>query len=267
MNFENSLLTAAILGLIEGLTEFIPVSSTGHLILTGHALGFTGAKADTFEIFIQLGAILAVVVLYLPRFLALLDFRSAAPFSGWHGLGRLALACAPAFVLGALFHELIKARLFAPFPVALALAAGGLLLIWIERRNAAPQVFSIEQLTPLACFLIGCFQCLSLWPGFSRSGSTIVGAMLLGAERRTAAEFSFFVAVPVMCAAVGYDLLKSLHLFSAADLPVLATGFAVSFVTAILAIKFFIAVLNRFTLAPFGYYRLLLAALVLYILR
>lgn len=259
---------AVIMGLVEGLTEFLPVSSTGHLILAGHALDFTGAKADTFEIAIQLGAILSVVVLYHERFLGLLKTDPARPFSGPRGIWLLFLTSLPALGLGFLAHKAIKAHLFGPRTVALALLVGAVLMFVVEARAARLKrplkrpVDSLDALTPGLALGIGLFQCLALWPGFSRSGATIMGGMLLNTGRKTAAEYSFLAAVPVMCAAVGYDLLKNGHLFASGDLVFLAVGFAVSFVSGWAAVKGFIGLLSRFTLRPFAWYRLALAPLV-----
>lgn len=263
------ILKAVLLGIVEGLTEFIPVSSTGHLILFGRAIGFEGALADSFDIFIQLGAILAALVLYFPRFTGLLDLRNSwrnpdKKFRGWDGIFSLFLACLPAFVAGALLHGFIKEYLFSPVPVAIALIVGGLALIWLENRQPArARQSELTEIRPLQCLGVGVFQCLALWPGMSRSGATIIGGMLLGLQRRTAAEFSFIVAVPVMFAAVSYDLLKSVKLLSPSELPVFAVGFVVSFIVALLAIRFFIALLDRLTLKPFGWYRVALGIAVL----
>lgn len=259
---------AISLGLLEGLTEFIPVSSTGHMILLGDAIGFEGERAQAFQVFIQLGAILAVVWLYSARFLALLPWRQASGqsggFSGWAGVLKLALGCLPAFVAGFLWHDFIKTNLFSSELVAYALIVGGLVMILVDRPGQKKQIESVEQLSFWTCLGIGIFQCFALWPGMSRSGSTIIGGLLLGCHRKVAAEYSFLVAVPVMCAAVAYDLYKSMGILSANDLQIFAIGFLVAFVTAIFAVKFFIAVLNRVTLAPFGYYRILLGVLVLW---
>lgn len=261
----SELFVIILLGIVEGLTEFIPVSSTGHLILVGDALGFKGERAGAFDVFIQLGAILAVVVLYRKRFLSLLDFSAPerSGFRGQTGLLKLAAAVAPALVVGVIAHSYIKEHLFNSITVAAALIAGGLVLIWIEKRNVLPRVAVIEEIPLRTCFLIGLFQCISLWPGISRSGSTIVGGMLLGLNRVAAAEFSFLVAVPVMFAATGYDLLKSLEFLSVADLFPFALGFVVAFISALLAISFFMQLLKRCTLAPFGIYRIILGLFVL----
>ncbi len=262
------ILPAVWLGIVEGLTEFLPVSSTGHLILAGNLLGIEGPKAQTFEVMIQLGAILAVVVLYFPRFLGLLRPQPGTRFSGLRGLWLLFLTSLPASVAGLLFHSIIKQYLFTPFTVGLALAVGAVFILWVEHRTKASQqtgrIASLDDVTPRLALGIGVFQCLALWPGFSRSAATIMGGMLLGARRPLAAEYSFIAAVPIMFAATGYDLLKSHSLFSAADLPFLITGFVVSFLSAWVAIKTFIALVGRITFRPFAWYRLVLAPVVLY---
>jgi undecaprenyl-diphosphatase len=259
---------AVVMGLVEGLTEFLPVSSTGHLILAGHALDFIGAKADTFEIAIQLGAILAVVVIYFDRFLGLVKPDPARSFSGVRGLWLLILTSLPALGIGFLLHHAIKTHLFGPRTVALALFGGALMMFVVEARAARLKrplkrlVDSLDAMTPRLALGIGFFQCLALWPGFSRSGATIMGGMLLGVDRKTAAEYSFLAAVPVMCAAVGYDMLKNWRLFDTSDMVFLSIGFAVSFVSGWAAVRGFISLLSRFTLRPFAWYRLALAPLV-----
>ncbi|WP_432736397.1 undecaprenyl-diphosphate phosphatase [Maridesulfovibrio sp. FT414] len=259
-----SLFTAAILGIVEGLTEFLPVSSTGHLIITGHLLGFTGEKAASFEVAIQLGAILAVVVLYWARFWGLLFPVPGQLFSGFRGLYMLFLTSLPASLLGLLAHGFIKEHLFNPHTVAWALGVGAIMILIVERKEKNPHCLTIDEITPKLALGIGCFQCLALWPGFSRSAATIMGGMLLGAQRKVAAEYSFIAAVPIMFAATGYDMLKSYQLFSTADIPFLAVGFIVSFVSAWAAVKGFIYLLGKLTLRPFAYYRLALAPLVLF---
>lgn len=257
---------ALLMGLVEGLTEFLPVSSTGHLILAGHLFGFTGPKAESFEIAIQLGAILSVVVLYRERFTGLLKSDPARTFSGTRGVLLLFLTSLPALILGFLTHRAIKEHLFGPRTVALAFVVGALMMFAIEtlaaRRSRVRRVGGLDSLSPGLALGIGCFQCLALWPGFSRSGATIMGGMLLNVDRRTAAEYSFLAAVPIMCAAVGYDLLKSWQLFEPGDLAFLAVGFIVSFFSAIVAVKGFISLVSRMTLLPFALYRLALAPLI-----
>ncbi|WP_338666828.1 undecaprenyl-diphosphate phosphatase [Pseudodesulfovibrio methanolicus] len=254
---------AIILGIVEGLTEFLPISSTGHLIIAGHLLDFTGPKADTFEIVIQLGAILAVVVLYWDRFVGLVFPDKERKFSGVYGLWLLFLTSLPASVLGLLTHHYIKEYLFSPFTVAVALAVGAVLIFVVEAKDFEKTTLTLDEITPKTAFGIGLFQCLALWPGFSRSASTIMGGMLLGAKRTVAAEYSFIAAVPIMFAATGYDFLKNYALFETGDLIFLLIGFVVSFIAAWLAVKGFIVLLGRLTLRPFAVYRILLAALIL----
>jgi undecaprenyl-diphosphatase len=262
---------AILIGLLEGLTEFIPVSSTGHMIIAGHLLGFTGERADAFEVFIQLGAILAVAFLYRERFLGLIPGRSpagsaAAPrfadrrFAGVRGLILLAVTTAPALVAGKLFHHAIKERLFSPLTVAIGLAVGGIGLILIETFKPRPRVTRLDEIGMREAVWVGLFQCLSLWPGMSRAGSTIIGGMLAGADRKTTAEYSFLAAVPIMIAATGYDLYKSRAFLHASDAPLFALGFLVALVSAWFAVRFFIGFLGKHTLKGFGWYRLALAA-------
>ena len=257
-------LNAIILGIVEGLTEFLPVSSTGHLIIAGHLLGFTGPKAETFEIVIQLGAILAVVAMYLPTFWGLVRPTGRA-FGGLRGLWLLFLTSVPASLLGLFAHSAIKEHLFSPVTVAFALIIGALAILLVERLKIRKNVGDLDEMTPALALGVGCFQCLALWPGFSRSAATIMGGMILGVDRRVAAEYSFIAAVPIMFAATGYDLLKSWRIFGPDNFLVLAVGFAVSFVSAWAAVKVFIALLSRMTLRPFAWYRLALAPVVLWI--
>jgi undecaprenyl-diphosphatase len=274
------LLQALVLGLVEGITEFLPVSSTGHLIVAGHLLGFEGDKANTFDVFIQLGAILAVVFLYRERFFRLLSierterrkFSAPGPilsggFAGLNGIFLLGLTTLPALVFGFLAHSYIKKHLFNPTTVAIGLAAGGVAILLIERRLPKPKREGLDSLTAREALAVGFFQCLALWPGVSRSGSTILGGMAIGIERKTAAEYSFLAAVPVMFAATGYDLLKSLSFLSAADIPVFLVGFVVSFISAWVAIKFFIRLLATHTLKPFGWYRIAVAVVILVVME
>jgi undecaprenyl-diphosphatase len=263
-------LTIVLLGIVEGLTEFLPVSSTGHLILAGELLRFVGERAETFEIFIQLGAILAVAVLYRQRFaglvLAGLHGEAVVPAPGERRLTwtHLAVACLPAFVLGFLLHGFIKRELFSSRTVLVGLVLGGIVMIaaeaWSRRRGAAMVARSLDEVTLGQALAIGCAQCLALWPGFSRSGSTISGGLVAGLDRRTAAEFSFVVAVPVMLAATGYDLLTSLALLDGGFVATLALGFAVSFLVAWAAVVGFLRVVQSVSLTPFAVYRFALAA-------
>jgi undecaprenyl-diphosphatase len=263
----DKLASGLVLGLVEGLTEFIPVSSTGHLILAGHLLGFEGEKASTFEIFIQLGAILAVFFLYKERFLGLFPSGAGNGFRGGQGLTLLFLTTLPSLVLGVLAHDFIKQYLFNSKTVAVGLGIGGVAILLIERFLPKVKIRGIDALRWSEALSIGLFQCLALWPGVSRSGATILGGMAVGVERKTAAEYSFIAAVPVMFAAVSYDLYKGLSFLSASDLPLFAVGFAVSFVSAWVTVKTFIRLLGRYTLEPFGWYRIAAALAVLGLLK
>lgn len=258
----HDILSAVILGIVEGLTEFLPVSSTGHLIIVGDLLGLSGPKVATFEVAIQLGAILAVVVLYWDRFWGLLRPKPYVRFAGVRGIVLLGITSLPASLLGLAAHGYIKEHLFSPATVAVALVVGAAAMLLVERRKMRPAYMGLDDMTPALALGIGLFQCLALWPGFSRSAATIMGGMLLGARRGLAAEYSFIAAVPIMFAATGYDLLKNHALFTAADIPFFTTGFVVSFLSAWVAVKVFIGLMGRVTLAPFAWYRLAVAPLV-----
>ncbi len=262
---------AAVLGIVEGITEFIPVSSTGHLILAGHFLGFSGEKAACFDVFIQLGAICAVVFLYYRRFLGLVPVNgfqsySEQGFSGIRGLVLLALTTIPALAVGAVAHKAIKAYLFGPMTVILALAVGGIALIVVERVKPEGNVRTLDELTYKQALTVGCFQILAMWPGVSRSAATIVGGMISGLNRHVAAEYSFLAAVPVMIAATGYDLYKEWQWLEMSDLGFFAVGFIVSFVSAALAVKTFISLVQRWSLAPYAWYRIAVALVVYVVL-
>ncbi|WP_410511262.1 undecaprenyl-diphosphate phosphatase [Paenibacillus sp. BR2-3] len=256
------ILTAIVQGIVEGLTEFLPVSSTGHLILAGKLLGFTGEKADTFEIVIQLGAILAIAVIYWRRILGLLGLMKKADSSGNAKLNliHVILACFPAMALGLILHSFIKTHLFSPYTVLVGLVLGGGFMLFGQKRQPKVQAEGMDQLSYKQALQIGLFQCLSLWPGFSRSGTTIAGGLLVGGSYRAATNFSFLIAIPMMVAASGYELLKSYHTLTAADAGFFATGFIVSFAVALLAVITFLKLLERLKLAPFAYYRFVIAA-------
>ncbi|AUX45797.1 UDP pyrophosphate phosphatase [Sorangium cellulosum] len=261
---------AVLLGVLEGLTEFLPVSSTGHLILLGAWLGHESEAAKTLDIVIQLGAVLAVVVYFRAR---LADTARGMLRRDPESL-RLALALAfaffPAALVGLVFHKAIKAYLFGPGPVAVALIAGGVVMIAVEAaraRRPAPGATRLEDVTLQRAFAIGLAQCFSLWPGASRSMTTIVGGQLSGLSTAAAAEFSFLLAIPTLGAATVFDLAKNGGaLLDAPGGPAaLAVGLAVSFVVALLVIAVFLRYLKRFGLAPFGWYRIALGALVLWL--
>ncbi|KAB2952313.1 undecaprenyl-diphosphate phosphatase [Heliorestis acidaminivorans] len=260
---ENLYLVALILAIVEGFTEFLPVSSTGHLILLGHLLGFDDERAATFEIFIQLGAILSVLFLYKEKFIDMgqLFFKQGLkpPKHGFSVLHLLA-ALIPALLLGYLLHGFIKDHLFSEKTVIIGLVVGALLLLVADRYASKAKVQSFDDISLKQAFSVGLFQCLSLWPGFSRSGATISGGILVGLSPKVAAELSFIVAVPIMFAATGYDLLKSYHFLTMADIPIFALGFVVAFFVAWLSIMWFLRFLENVGLAPFAYYRFILAA-------
>lgn len=252
----------SILGLVEGLTEFLPVSSTGHLILFGHLLGYTGKEADTFEIFIQSGAILAVVVYYFRPFFELLVVPGDASFHSHRGLGMILITTAPMLLAGKLLHPWIKDHM-TPGVVAAGLGVGAVWILVTEHLMQLPERKKLDDITWRTALGIGLFQCLALWPGMSRASSTILGGMMLGLQRKTATEYSFFAAVPALCAACAYDLFSSYDELTAAALPRLAFGFVVAFLAAFCAIRFFVRFVSRHTLAIFGWYRLLLVVVIL----
>ncbi|MGQ0561055.1 MAG: undecaprenyl-diphosphate phosphatase [Gemmatimonadota bacterium] len=256
------LLKAVVMGLVEGATEFIPVSSTGHLILTQAVLDFNGATADTFSIFIQLGAILAVVWLYREKIYGVITASAKHP-EGPVLIVNLAIAFAPAALVGFLTHDWIKSNLFNPLAVAWALLVGGMVILLIEKWDPAVTVEGADYMPWRKALGIGVAQVLSLFPGVSRSGATIMGARSLGLSRRAATEFSFFLAIPVMFAATGYDLIKSRNLLTAADAPVFAVGFAVSFVSALFVVKAFLAYVSQKSFVGFAWYRIIFGALLL----
>jgi undecaprenyl-diphosphatase len=258
---------AVILGIVEGLTEFTPVSSTGHLIVIGYLLGFEGPKAATFEIFIQLGAILAVVFLYKEHFRRMCTLRPTRGFGGRRGIILLGLTTIPALVLGAGAHRFIKAYLFTPASVALGLGLGGVGILMMERFLPRVKTSGLDALKHRDAVVVGLFQCLALWPGMSRSACTIVGGMAVGIERETAAQYSFLAAVPIMLAATVFDLYKTLPILQGSDVPIFGSGFVVSFMAAWIAIKFFLRFLGSHTLKPFGWYRIILALGILWLLE
>jgi undecaprenyl-diphosphatase len=263
-------LTAVLLGIVEGLTEYLPVSSTGHLILAGKLLGAEGPGLDSFEIVIQLGAVLAVVVEYRK----LLAERAAGLFSGRPEsralLVALAIGFLPAAVIGLLFRKTIKAHLFGPLPVAAALLLGGVVMIVVERWRARRRITGLEGLehvTPKRALIIGLGQCISLWPGSSRSMCTIVAGQFAGLSTATAAEFSFLLALPVLGAATLYEGFKARHeLMADVGIANLVIGLVVSFLVAWAVIAMFIRYLQRRGLEAFGYYRILAAVVVLWVL-
>lgn len=255
---------AVIIGIVEGLTEFLPISSTGHMILAGSLLGFEGEKASVFEVFIQLGAILSVFILYRDKFLAMLRPRAINIYSGGLTAMHVLAGIVPVMGIGFLLHKYIKTYLFSPFTVIIGLVAGALLMLVAEKMASRPVTRDVDNMTMKQAFLVGLFQILSLWPGFSRSGSTIAGGLFLGMSRKAAAEFSFIIAVPLMLVACLYDLMKVWGKLSSADLTMFAIGFVVAFITAYISIVWFLRFLNNSTLASFAYYRFIVAGISYY---
>ncbi|MBS2969460.1 undecaprenyl-diphosphate phosphatase [Metabacillus sp. KIGAM252] len=249
-----------IMGFVEGMAEFLPISSTGHLILTGHLLGFEGVRATTFEVFIQFGAILAIAVLYWKRLLSLFNIqpllRKEKKFNALHVL----LGILPALIVGLVFYKQIKS-LFQPEVVVVGLVAGAILMIFAEKKRPEPISTNLDELTYKQAITIGLFQCLAVCPGFSRAGSTISGGLLSKANYKTASEFSFLIAIPLMAGATSLDLVKNWGNLSSADIPLFAAGFITSFIVAIIAVFTFLKVLGKIGLTPFAYYRIVLAVL------
>lgn len=252
-----------LLGLVEGLTEFLPVSSTGHLILAGALLGFRGQGSATFDIVIQLGAILAVVVVYWRRFLdAGLGLLRGEP-GGIAFTRNVALGFLPVLVIGAVAYPIIKAMLESPLVVAIALILGGVAILVIERVAVRHDVHSVEAMGWRTAIGIGIVQCLSMIPGVSRSGATIMGALSMGVDRRTAAEYSFFLAIPVMLAASAKELWEQRHALADNQWTAIGIGFAVSFVVALVVIRWFVTLVSRHGFAPFAWYRIAVGAVAL----
>ena len=257
------LFKALILGIIEGLTEFLPVSSTGHLIVFGDLLNFH-SKGKVFEIAIQLGAVLAVIFEYRSRFAPVITHvgkdRAVNRF-----VLNLIVAFIPAAVVGLIFSKQIKEVLFNPLIVATALVLGGFFILWVEKRQTTrkPKVMSVDDMRPRDALVVGLAQICALVPGTSRSGSTIMGGMLWGLERKVATEFSFFLAVPVMIAATTYDVLKHYDMFTAEDIGLIVVGFVAAFLAGLLAVKALLKFVSSKNYVPFAYYRIVFGGLVL----
>jgi undecaprenyl-diphosphatase len=250
---------ALALGILEGLTEFIPVSSTGHLLLAGHFLGFE-STGKAFEVLIQFGAILAVVAGYFTRLWKILLDLPHDPRARRFVIGVL-VAFLPAAIVGVLLHDFIEGVLFeTPKLICIVLILGGLVLFWVDRWALTPRYHNIMDLPLPVCLGIGLFQCLALIPGTSRSGATIVGAMLLGADKRASAEFSFFLAMPTMLGAFVFDLYKNRDALSSADLPIIATGFIAAFVVAIFVVRTLVDFVSRRGFAVFAWWRVIVGA-------
>ncbi|SKA08063.1 undecaprenyl-diphosphate phosphatase [Consotaella salsifontis] len=245
---------AIVLGLTEGLTEFIPVSSTAHLLLVGRLLGFQ-STAHTFEVLIQFGAILAVLVVYAGKLWQIAVTLPSSPRSRRFTLGVL-VAFLPAAFFGALLHDAIKVLFEAPVVICIALIVGGVILLFIDRMPLRPRHEDVMNYPLTLCLGIGLFQCLAMIPGTSRSGATIVGALFLGADKRSAAEFSFFLAIPTMLGAFVFDLYKSRNALSMDDAGLIAIGFVVAFLSALVVVKTFIGFVGRHGFAFFGWWRI-----------
>jgi len=252
---------AAILGIVEGVTEFLPISSTGHLILVNQFISFDKDFTVLFDIVIQLGAILAVLFYFRKKlwpFTADLA-KNKETMGIWY---KTVIGVLPAIVFGALFAHFIQDKLFNPWVVATTLLLGGVIILWVEKTKRTPKINSVKDLTFKTAFFIGLIQCLSMIPGTSRSGATIIGAMLLGASRSAATEFSFFLAIPTMFAASAYSLLKYKAALGVEQIFILAVGFIVTFVVALWATKFLIGYIQKHDFKFFGYYRIVLGILI-----
>lgn len=266
---------AFVLGLVEGLTEFAPVSSTGHMIIVDDTLLhskelFSQPVANTFKVVIQLGSILAAVIIFKDRFLNMFGLKKLPSDSSHPGqrlrLSQVIVGLIPAGVLGVLFNDYIDDYLFSVRTVVIGLVIGALLMIAADLfRPAKPKAVSVDQITHKQALIIGLFQCFALWPGFSRSGSTISGGVLLGLNHRAASDFTFIMAVPIMAGASFLSLLKNWQYITMDAMPFFAVGFISAFIFAWLAIRFFLQLINRIKLVPFALYRIALAALIYFI--
>ena len=255
-------LKALLLGIVEGLTEFLPISSTGHLIIAGQLIGFNGEKAKLFDIVIQLAAILAVCWEYRGRLRAALAGITTERIQQ-RFVANLAIAFIPAAALGLLFHGDIKEHLFHPLPVAMAFIVGGFLILWAEGRDHRVTVETVDDMRWQDALKVGCAQTLALIPGTSRSGATIIGGLFFGLSRRAATEFSFFLAIPTMFAAVIYDVYKNRAILQTDDLAMFAIGFAASFVSAFFAVRGLLRYISHHDFSAFAYYRIAFGGLVL----
>ncbi|WP_025031742.1 undecaprenyl-diphosphate phosphatase [Nitratireductor aquibiodomus] len=256
---DQTIVGALLLGVLEGLTEFIPVSSTGHILLAGHFLGFE-STGKAFEVLIQLGAILAILSVYAARLWQMLIDLPRDPATQRFVIGIL-IAFLPAAVIGVLAYKIIKNVFFeTPLLICVMLILGGFVLLWVDRRATKPRYHDITKF-PLSMYLgIGLFQCLSMIPGTSRSGATIVGGLLMGADKRSAAEFSFFLAMPTMTGAFAYDLYKNYDLLTAADVKIIAIGFIAAFFAALMVVRWLLGYVSRRGYALFGWWRLLVGS-------
>ncbi|MGV3693727.1 MAG: undecaprenyl-diphosphate phosphatase [Paracoccus marcusii] len=259
---DHNTIVAAALGVLEGLTEFIPVSSTGHLLLAGHFLGFD-SPARSFEVLIQLGALLAILGLYAARLVQVVRDAPHDPVAR-RFIGAVLLAFAPAAVIGAMAHGFIKTVLFeTPMLVAVMLILGGFVLLWVDRRAATPRYTRAEDIPLSMAFRIGLFQCLAMIPGVSRSGATIVGALLMGADKRSAAEFSFFLAMPTMLGAFSLDLWQNRTALDAGAINDIAVGFITAFLAAVVVVRWLLGYVSQHGYGLFAWWRIILGSLAL----
>jgi undecaprenyl-diphosphatase len=255
-------LKALVMGVVEGLTEFLPVSSTGHLILAGDLLSFNTEKGKVFEIVIQTGALLAIVWEYRAKLFGVVaDLPKDARARRF--VMNLFVAFLPAAVLGLLFAKSIKAHLFQPIPVAIAFIAGAFVILWAERRAHTVRVASVDAMSLVDAFKVGCVQCLALIPGTSRSGATIIGGLLFGLSRQAATEFSFFLALPTLTAAGAYQLYSARHLLSASDAGWFAAGFVAAFLSALLCVRWLLGYISRHSFEAFAWYRIAFGLVIL----
>ncbi len=260
---ENALwLKAALLGIIEGLTEFLPVSSTGHLILAEEVLGFTGPPGRVFEIAIQLGAVLAICVAYFSKLWTVASTAPTDP-AARRFIAAILLAFLPAAAIGVVAHGFIKSVLFSPWVVAISLVVGGIAILAIERLQHSARHTAVERIPLPTALGIGFIQCIAMIPGVSRSGATIMGALLLGVERKAAAEFSFFLAIPTMFGATAYDLYKNRASLSLDGGAIIAVGFLAAFLVALPIVRSLVAFVGRHGFAPFAWYRIALGTVAL----
>lgn len=255
------LFQAIFLGIVEGVTEFLPISSTGHLIIAGQLIGFEGSAANVFEVVIQLGAIMAVCVLYARKLTGVAFGLPTDPAARRFAIV-VVIAFLPAALLGFFLHDYIKNVLFSPMVVCASLVIGGIAILLIERWKPEPKIIEVENLTLLTALKIGLFQCVSMIPGVSRSGATILGALMLGVERKTAAEFSFFLAIPTMLGATTLDLWKARNDLNADDSAIIAVGFVAAFISAIIVIRWLVNFVSHHGFTVFGWYRIIFGTLL-----
>ncbi|WP_029463122.1 undecaprenyl-diphosphate phosphatase [Serpentinimonas barnesii] len=260
------LLKAAVMGLVQGITEFLPISSTGHLILTSALLGLYGEKVRVFEVVIQVGALLAIVSVYFERLWTTARGLPRGDAVAWRFTSNLVIGCLPAVLLGVLFFDFITGVLFNPLVVASTFISGGLVILWVEARQARQPPQRIQEVDAVGwrdSLTVGLIQCLALVPGVSRSGATIIGAMAFGFSRRAATEFSFFLSIPMLVGAAGYDLFKNADLLTRADLPFFAVGLIVTWLSAWACVRWLLRYVAQHTFVPFAWYRIGFGLLVL----